>query len=215
MGPHRMTLRTSRTLTVLRRYGLLVVSGLVVGLLLHFGLVGIEVLFIGEPVLMDFKNRFWRSAFSFPFLPILLMELVLTILALLLWGRLRQTLREAHELDMQREQHETRIRTLQRAMALLAQHLAQQNNQILHQIAARRAKGQQTSHTIEAASQRISEILQTLSELSFVTPYIGNADGEGVDLMEELERRLQERDGAGIERRRAGPTSSIGRGPAP
>jgi hypothetical protein len=189
-----MTLSTSRTLTVIRRYGLLVVSGSVVGLLLHFGMVGIEALFIGEPVLMDFENRFWRSAFSFPFLPMLLVELVLTTLTLLLWNRLRHTLHEAHKLDMQREQHETRIRTLQRAMALLAQHLARENNEILHQIAARREKGQQTSQAIEAASRRISEILHTLSEVSFVTPYIENADGEGVDLMVELERRLQERD---------------------
>ena len=196
-----MTLRKSRTLTVVRRYGLLVVSASAVSLLLHFGLVGIEALFMGEPVLMDLKDRFWRSAFSFPFLPILLMELVLTTLALFLWGRLRHTLHEAHKLDMQLEQHETRMRTLQRAMALLAQHLAQQNNQILHQIAARREKGQQTSQTIEAASRRISEMLHTLSEISFMTPYIENADGEGVDLMEELERRLQECDGAGIERR--------------
>lgn len=194
MGTHPMTLGTSRTLTVVRRYGLLVVSGSVVGLLLHFGMVGIEALFIGEPALVDFKNRFWRSAFSFPFLPILLIELVLTTLTLFLWDRLRHTLHEAHKLDMQREQHETRIRTLQRAMALLAQHLAQQNNQILHQIAARREKGQQTSQAIEAASRRISEILHTLSEISFLTPYTENADGEGVDLMVELERRLQARD---------------------
>jgi hypothetical protein len=196
-----MTLRTSRTLTVVSRYGLLVVSASVVGLLLHIGLVGIEALFIRDPVLLDFTNRFWRSAFSFPFLPILLMELVLTTLALILWGRLRHTLHEAHKMDMQREQHQTRIRTLQRAMALLAQHLTQQNNQILHQIAARGEKGQQTSQTIEAASRRIAEILNAMSEVSFVTPYIENADGEGVDLMQELERRLQERDGAGIEQR--------------
>jgi hypothetical protein len=196
-----MTLRTSRTLTVVRRYGLLVVSVSAIGLLLHFGLVGLEALFIGKSALLDFKTRFWHSAFSFPFLPILLMELALTTLALFLWGRLRHTLHEAHKLDMQLEQHETRMRTLQRAMALLAQHLAQENNQILHQIATRRETGQQTSQTIEAASRRISEILRTLSEVSFVTPYIENADGEGVDLMEELERRLQECDGAGIERR--------------
>jgi hypothetical protein len=189
-----MTLRTSRTLTVVRRYGLLVVSGSVVGLVLHFGIVGIEALFIGEPVLVDFKNRFWRSAFSFPFLPILLMEVVLTTLTVLLWNRLRHTLHEAHKLDMQREQHETMIRTLQRAMGLMAQHLAKQNNYILLQIAARREKGQQTSPTIEVASRRISEILHVLSEVSFVTPYIEKADGESVDLIVELERRLQERD---------------------
>ncbi|MBN2369621.1 MAG: hypothetical protein JXO72_03965 [Vicinamibacteria bacterium] len=188
-----MTLMTSRTLTVIRRYGLLVVSGAVVGLLLHFGIVGIDAFFIEEPVILDFNNRFLRSAFSFPFLPILLMELMLTTLTLFLWYRLRQTLHAAHKLDMLREQHETRIRTLQRAMALLAQHLAQQNNQILDQIAVRREKGQQTSQAIEAASRRISEILHTLSEVSFVNPYIENSDGEGVDLIVELERRLQER----------------------
>jgi hypothetical protein len=188
-----MTLSTSRTLTVVRRYGLLVVFGSVVGLLLHFGIVGIETLFIGEPVLVDFENRFWRSAFSFPFLPILLMEVVLTTLTLLLWDRLRHTLHEAHKLDMQREQQETRMRTLQRVMGLMAQHLAEQNNQILRQITARREKGQQTSPSIEAASRRISEILHTLSKVSFVTPYFERGDGEGVDLLVELERRLQER----------------------
>lgn len=201
MGRHPVRRRTSHSLTVVRRYGLLVVFASVVGLLLHIGLVGIEALFMGESAFLDFKNRFWRSAFSFPFLPILLMELVLTTVVLILWGRLRHTLHEAHKLDMQREQRETMIRTLQRAMALLAEHVAQQNNQILHQIAARREKGQQTSQTIEAASRRIAEVLSAMSEVSFVTPYSEKADGEGVDLIQELERRLQQRDGAVIDQR--------------
>ena len=84
-----------------------------------------------------------------------------------------------------------RMETLQRAMALMAQHLAAQNNQILRHIAMRREKGQQPSPAIEAASQRVAEILFTLSEVSFGTH---GADGESVDLIEELERRLQERD---------------------
>jgi len=187
-----MALGTSRTLVVVRRYGLLVVSSSVAGLLLHFGMVGIEALMIGEPVLLDFKSRFWRSAFSFPFLPILLMEVGLTALTLVLWNRLRRTLQEAHDLDIQRERQETRLRTLQRAMALMAQHLAEQNNQILRHIAARQDKGQQTSPAIETASRRVAQILHTLSEVSFVTP--SGTDGNDVDLIVELERRLQERD---------------------
>ncbi|MGE0392156.1 MAG: hypothetical protein AB7I25_02840 [Vicinamibacterales bacterium] len=189
-----MALGTSRTLLVVRRYGLLVVSSSVAGLLLHFGMVGIEALMIGEPVLLAFQSRFWRSAFSFPFLPILLMEVGLTALTLVLWSRLRRTLHEAHDLDLQRERHETRLRTLQRAMALMAHHLAEQNNQILQHIAMRREKGQQPSPAIETASRRVAEILLTLSEVSFVTP--GRTEGDGVDLIEELERRLQERDAA-------------------
>ncbi|MGA7614643.1 MAG: hypothetical protein WBX15_05615 [Thermoanaerobaculia bacterium] len=192
-------IRRSRTLAVGRRYGLLVVFASAVSMLLHFGLVGMEAYFIGDAVSIDLEHRFWRSAFSFPFLPILLMEFVLTTLALFLWGRFRYTLHEAHQLDMQLARHETRIRTLQRAMALMAQHLAQQNNQILQQIASRREKGQQTSQTIETASRRISEVLHTLSEISFVTPYLENGSDEGVDLIEELERRLTERDESALE----------------
>lgn len=191
MGAYPITRRSSRTLTVVRRYGLLVVAGSVGGLVLHLGMVGIEALFVGEPGFADFRDRLWRSAFSFPFLPILLIEVVLTTLTLMLWNRLRHTLREAHELDLQREQHETTIRTLQRAMALMAQHLAEQNNQILLHIAARREKGQQPSPAIDAASRRISEILHTMSEVSFATPYMQKADGEDVDLLVELERRLE------------------------
>lgn len=183
---------TPRTLVVVRRYGLLVVSSSVAGLLLHFGMVGIEALMIEGPMLVDFQSRFWSSAFSFPFLPVLLMEVGLTALTLVLWHRLRHTLQEAHDLDLQRERHETRIRTLQRAMALMAQHLAEQNNQILRHIGTRREKGQQTSPTIGAASRRVSEILHTLSEVSFAAS--GGPDAGGVDLIVELERRLQERD---------------------
>jgi hypothetical protein len=196
-----MTTTRPRTLTVLRRYGLLTIAGSAAGLLLHFGLVGVDALFVEEPVLLDLDNRFWRSAFSFPFLPILLMEMALTMLTIFLWVRLRRTVHEAHEADMRREQYETTVRTLQRAMTLLAQHVAQQNNQILHRIASRREKGQQTSPGIEAASHRISEILHALSEISFVNPYVKGPEGEAVDLVQELERRLNTRDETGAEPR--------------
>ena len=74
-----MALGTSRTLIVVRRYGLLVVASSVAGLLLHFGMVGVEALMFGEPVLLDFHSRFWRSAFSFPFLPLPLSNLAPTL----------------------------------------------------------------------------------------------------------------------------------------
>jgi hypothetical protein len=181
---------TPHTLTVLRRYGLLAILGSSAGLTLHFGLVGIDALLAEKPILVDFENRFWRSAFSFPFLPILLMEIGLSTLTLFLWLRLRRMLRQAHELDMQREQYETTVRTLQRVMALLAHHVAHQNNQILDQIASRRGRGQQTPQTIEAASRRIAEILHTVSEVSFVAPYTEGPEGEVLDLVQELERRI-------------------------
>jgi len=192
-----MTRTTPRTLTTLRRYGLLVIVGSSAGLALHFGMVGIDTLLTEKPVLVDFENRFWRSAFSFPFFPILLMEMALTTLTLSLWLRLRGALRQAHESDMQREHNEATVRTLQRVMALLARHVARENNQILEQLASRRQRGQQTSQAIEAPSRRIAEILHTLSEVSFVVPYLEEGDGEVVDLLQELERRIGAADDTG------------------
>ena len=185
-----MTATTPRTLTILRRYGLLAVVGSAAGLAMHVGLVGIDALLVEAPIRMDFDNRFWRSAFSFPFLPILVMEMALTTLTLSMWMRLRRMLHQAHESDMQREHHEATVRTLQRVMALLAQHVARENNQILEEIASRRRRGQQTSQAIEAPTRRIAETLHTLSELSFVAPYLDRPEGEVLDLLQELERRI-------------------------
>jgi hypothetical protein len=120
----------------------------------------------------------------------LLMEMALTTLTLSLWMRWRRTMYRAHESEMQREHHEATVHTLQRVMALLAQHVARENNQILEQIASRRQRGHQTSQDIEAASRRIAEILRTLSEVSFVAPYVEGPQGEALDLLQELERRI-------------------------
>jgi hypothetical protein len=185
-----MTKTTPRTLNTLRRHGLLVIVGSSAGLVLHFGMVGIDALLTEKPVLIDFENRFWRSAFSFPFLPILLMEMALTTVTLHLWLRLHGALRQAHESDMHRERNEATVCTLQRVMALLAEHVARENNQILDQLTSKRQRGQQTSQAIEAPSRRIAEILHTLSEVSFVVPYLQEGDSEVVDLVQELERRI-------------------------
>jgi hypothetical protein len=84
-----MTTTRPRTLTVLRRYGLVAITGSSAGLSLHFGgLVGIDALFVEEPVLLDLDDRFWRSALSFPFLPIL-MEIALTTLTFVHCDRVR------------------------------------------------------------------------------------------------------------------------------
>lgn len=184
-------LATPHTLHTLRRYGLLVIVGSVAGLGVHFGLVGVDALLVEEPVLLDFESRFWRSAFSFPFLPILLMEMVLTTLTLALWMRMRAALRRAHESDMQRQQYEATVRALQRIVALLAEHLGRENTRILQELAARRQRGRAGVEKIEAASRRISEILQALSETGFVTPYVEGAEKSGpVDLLQELARRI-------------------------
>ena len=77
-------------------------------------------------------------------------------------------------------------------MALMADYIAVNNNQILSKIEFRRMKGQQTSETIEIASKNISKILGILSEISYLQPYLEENDHATVDLLKQLETRIEQ-----------------------
>jgi hypothetical protein len=67
-------------------------------------------------------------------------------------------------------------------MALMAEHIATNNNQILSKIEYRRRQGQKTSEAIETASQNISKLLHILSEVSFADPYLSKKGHDTNDL---------------------------------
>lgn len=178
------------TTLVFKRYSLLLIAGSFLGLLIHLGVVGIDAVLLERPIYIDFEKNFIQSAFSYPFLPILIIEMLLSILTCFLWFSMQNALKRAHELDLKNEKYEATVETFQRIMALMAEHLATNNNQILSQIEYRRRKGQKTSEAIETASQNISKILHILSEVSFVDPYISEEGQNSTDLLGKLETHL-------------------------
>jgi hypothetical protein len=179
------------TILIFKRYSLLLIAGAFLGLLIHLGVVGIDAVLIEKPAYIDFEKKFIQSAFSFPFLPILIVEILLSILTFFLWFSMQKALKRAHELDVKNEKYETTIKTFQKVMALMAEHIATNNNQILSKIDYRRRQGQKTSAAIENASQNISKLLHILSEVSFADPYLSEKEHETNDLLENLATRIR------------------------
>jgi hypothetical protein len=174
------------TILVFKKYSLLLITGSFLGLLLHLGVVGIDAFLIEKPINIDFEKNFIQSAFSFPFLPILIVEILFSILTCFLWFSMQNALKRTHELDVKNEKHETTVGTFQKIMALMAEHIATNNNQILSKIEYQRRQGLKTSEAIETASQNISKILHILSEVSFVDPYLSEKGHNPTDLLENL-----------------------------
>ena len=103
---------------------------------------------------------------------------------------MKNAIHRAHEMDLKRKNYETSVKAFQKIMALMGEHIAFNNNQILKKIEYRKKQGQQTSETIENAGRNISRILKVLSEVSFIEPYLPNQQNRELDLLKELERRM-------------------------
>ena len=180
------------TIFVFKRYSVLLIAGLSLGLLIHLVVMGIDAALIDTPTYIDFEKNFLQSAFSFPFLPILIVEILLSILTFFLWISMQNALKRAYELDVKNEKHETTIETFQKIMELMAEHIATNNNQILRKIEYRSRQGRKTSEAIETASHNISKLLHILSEVSFVDPYLSEKGEDPTELLEKLTTRIRQ-----------------------
>ena len=178
------------TIRIFRQYTLVLVLGSMLGLLFHLGLIGLDSMVLEKPVYLDREENFWQSAFSFPFLPMLILEVFFSTITIFLWIKMKNAIHRAHELDLKRKNYEASVKAFQKIMALMGEHIAFNNNQILKKIEYRKKQGQQTSGVIENASMNISSILKVLSEVSFIEPYLPSQQNRELDLLKELERRM-------------------------
>jgi ABC-type multidrug transport system fused ATPase/permease subunit len=179
------------TLDLFRKYTIWTILGASAGIFIHIFLIWIDSQMVNKPIFIDLEESFWQSAFSFPFLPMLLLEIFLSVVTILLWVKMKYAVNEAHRIELERVNHDTTVKTLQQTMSLLAQHIATNNNKILGKIEFRRHQGQQTSETIEKSSKNIASILTIMSEISFVEPYVSKSNSQTY-LLDELERRLKD-----------------------
>ena len=172
------------------RFGTLLAVATLLGLVLHIGLIAFESLIIDAPVQIDLKGNIWRAAFSFPLLPTLVIEIINFAFILYLWLAMKDAIMKGIESEVERGKYETAVRTAQKLMALIAQHITTNNNQILAKIETRRIHGRPVSAEIEEASKRISLIVAILGETSFVSPHQEGRPEEKEDLVGEFERRI-------------------------
>ena len=178
--------------SIFRRYSIILIVGSFLGIIIHIGIIGLDVLLAEKPIVIDLEDKFLQSAFSFPFLPSLIFEILFSIFIIFLWNSMQTAIKKAHEQDIKKEKYKTTVATMQKLMALMADYIAVNNNEILSKIEFRRKKGQNTSHTIEVASKNISKILGILSEISYYQPYLKSTDPTTVDLLTQLEVRIKQ-----------------------
>jgi hypothetical protein len=176
---------------VYQKYSLLILVGIIIGLGLHLGLIVMDSMMEEKPIYFNLDKKFFQSVFSFPFLPILIIEIFFSSLTLYLWFSLRHAAKKAYELDVKNEKYKTTVDTFQKIMTLMAEHIIVNNNRILGKIEIRRRQGQEPSKTIETASQNIAKILGVLSEVSFVEPYLASNKNDPIDLLKELNIRIE------------------------
>ena len=102
-----------------------------------------------------------------------------------LWIKKQKAMLIAREKEIQAEKVEAVFQSMQRLIALLAEHLTVHNSQIMNWVEFKRKQGQSPSEKVEKPCQEIARTLQSLSEISFVLPYTENRP-EHVDDIEKI-----------------------------
>ena len=170
------------------KYGAWLALGAFSGVLLHLLVIYFDSFFVKGPVEIDMQKSFLQTAFTFPFLPILLIEIISGAVVFVLWARMRLALKRAFSIDLQRKSYEDQVKSQQKLMGILAANISAQNSIILKKLNFRKSKGQQVSESVEQASLNIGKILSVLSEVSFVEPYLDKE--KRTDLVDVLEERI-------------------------
>ena len=81
---------------------------------------------------------------------------------------------------------------MQRLTGILAEHIASQNTKIMNWIEIRKREGRPVSEKLENPNRKIGEALQSLSEISFVTPYTESRPKNASDIECILQNKLIE-----------------------
>jgi hypothetical protein len=107
-----------------------------------------------------------------------------------LWQKMKKAVLLAREKEIQSEKVGSVLKSLQHMTGMLAEHIAIQNSQILNWIDSQKARGRTVSEKVQQPSEKIAETLQSLSEVSFVSPYTENRPKDVGDIENLLKGKL-------------------------
>lgn len=96
----------------------------------------------------------------------------------------------AREKEIQREKVEAVLKSMQTMTGILAEHIATYNAEIMRWIEFRKRQGHQVSKKVENPNKKIADVLQSLSEISFVWPYTENRPKNIGDIEKIVQSKL-------------------------
>jgi len=177
-----MTLKTGKAITIF------IIGGMVIHTLIMF----LDYFLVPEPFYLNLHKNFAESIFSAFMIPMIGMYGLSSLSIYFLWDRKKKALLLAHKKEAQSEKVEVVLKSMQRLTAILAEHIAVHNAEIINQVQRRKKQGRPLSEKVEKASIKIAHALKSLSEISFVFPYNDYRPEHVEDIEKTLQSKLDE-----------------------
>ncbi|GMQ79998.1 MAG: hypothetical protein BMS9Abin03_463 [Thermodesulfobacteriota bacterium] len=186
-----MKVKLTKSIYLLRRFGKAVAVFLAGGIFVHLLVMLIDLYLMPEDLHLNLNSDFIGSMLSPAMFPMMAAYGFCMLGAYFSWIKMKDAMAQAYQKEIQRQETEEAILSIQRITGLLAQHLAAQNAEIMHWIEVRKKKVGSVPKILERSSRKIAKTLLTLSEVSFVWPYTKEQPQHIEDIAKVLETRLE------------------------
>jgi hypothetical protein len=144
------------------------------GIFFHIIVMSIDYYLVIEPFHINLRENFTGIIFSELMMPMMAAYGLLSLGIYLLWEKTKKALLGVREKELQKENAEAVLKSMQRLTGIMAEHIASQNSEIMGWIEYRKRLGHPVPPKVEDPSQQIAKAIQSMSELSFIVPYTDN-----------------------------------------
>lgn len=141
------------------------------GIVFHMIVMIIDYYLMVKPFYFDMRENFTGSIFSEPMMPMVGAYGLLSLGIYLLWEKTKKAALVVREKQLQTDNAEAVLKSMQRLTGIMAEHIASQNSEIMSWIEYRKRLGHPVPAKVENPSQQIAKAIQSMSELTFITPY--------------------------------------------
>ncbi|MFH1964855.1 MAG: hypothetical protein ABIJ42_04870 [Acidobacteriota bacterium] len=136
--------------------------------------------FIGGNIYSSTLILIWNSV----------MRLSLFLIISILLSNFKIKILKIHQKDLALQKNRTVIETFQRLTIIIAENITTQNAEIIKWVNEKKNKSIIVPDVLEKSSRVIGESLQILSEISFISPYIGEPEIDADTYLELLTKKL-------------------------
>lgn len=158
----------------------------------HMIVMLIDYYLMIKPLNLNLHENFTSTMFSVPMIPMLGAYGFLSLIVYYLWEKNKKAVLFAREKEIQSENTEAVLKSLQRLTGIMAEHIASQNSEIMCWVEFRKKQGLPVSQKVESSNKKIAIALQSLSEISFVYPYTENRPRNVSELEKVLQNKLSD-----------------------
>jgi hypothetical protein len=189
-----MRARSGELIHILSKFGKSIFLILLSVLAIHLSVLLIDYFIIKKPLVINMKNDFIGTAFSYPMIPIIMAYVIFSIISSYMWHKMKRAILTARETERRTEKQAILIGMLQNITGILGEHITTHNSEIQRWIADMKMKNRQPPKAVEESSRKISEVLGALSEIAFLSgKEISSPDDRAIRNMQDIELLLKKR----------------------